>query len=151
MAWLCNPGWPTCSRLHFSSGSTRPNTDGSHPLCPGGPLGTSQLQFGLGNWKSLNVKILHGYSLQPGSPVFCGNPSVHAPKGWHTYLRSKRNRAVLQNNKTATLALPCPCPALVMNRPRKVPASVEGWEGMFPSSVLGGCFSPAPQLLKSGT
>lgn len=61
--------------------------------------------------KSLNMKTLHCSPLEPGSPLFCGNPSVHPSKVRQTHLCSLRNRAVLQNNKKpAILTCPCPCP-----------------------------------------
>lgn len=96
-----------------------------------------QLKFGLGHWKkSPSVKKICCYPLEPGSPVFCGNPSVHPPNGWKTFFRTKSQPTWPT------------CPALVMNKPGQVPASVEGWAGTFPSSVLGDCSSSALQVPK---
>lgn len=35
---------------------------------------------------------MHCYPLEPGTSVFCENPSVHPPKGWQTHLHSERKR-----------------------------------------------------------
>lgn len=97
-----------------------------------------QLKFGLGHWKkSPNVKTMHCYPLEPGTSVFCENPSASS--------KTMANSPALQEEETFFRTKQQPtwptCLVLVMNKPRQVPASVEGLEGTFPSSLLGGCSS----------
>lgn len=108
-----------------------------------------QLKFELGHWKKIpNVKTLHCHPLKPWTPVFCENPSVHHPKGWQTHLHSKRKR----HSSEQSYSQPDPPVLYEWWRSQRqkcaFSASVEGWEGTFPSSVLGGCSSSALQVPK---
>lgn len=69
-----------------------------------------------------------------------------------TLLQEEQSRSSEpQRNNHPEPLVPLPqilCPIEVMNRPRQVPASVEGQEGTFPSSYAGAAFLPALQLPK---
>lgn len=84
-----------------------------------------------------NVQTMHCYPLEPGTLVFCENPSVHSSKRMANSPQLQEEETLLRTKQQPTW----PCPVLVMNKWRHVPAPVKGQGDAFPSSVLGGCSS----------